>query len=101
MVSSTASRSRVELTAWLTSPRALSSLTERVSSAVRASSSLNSRTFSMAIAAWSAKVVTSSICLSVNGWTAVLQMEKTPMGTPSRIIGTPRIVRYPASVTPL
>ena len=27
----------------------------------------NSRTFSMAITAWSAKVVTNSICLSVNG----------------------------------
>ena len=29
--------------------------------------SSNSRTFSIAITAWSAKVVTSSICLSVNG----------------------------------
>src|SRR5271167_3704632 len=31
------------------------------------------RTFSMAIAAWSAKVVTSSICLSVNGRTCERQ----------------------------
>ena len=31
--------------------------------------SSNSRTFSIAITAWSAKVVTSSICLSVNGRT--------------------------------
>ena len=34
---------------------------------VRACTSSNSRTFSIAITAWSAKVVTSSICLSVNG----------------------------------
>ena len=31
--------------------------------------SLNSRTFSMAITAWTAKVSSSSICLSENGWT--------------------------------
>ena len=37
------------------------------SSRVRACTSSNSRTFSIAITAWSAKVVTSSICLSVNG----------------------------------
>ena len=36
-------------------------------SRVRACTSSNSRTFSMAITAWSAKVVTNSICLSVNG----------------------------------
>ena len=34
-------------------------------------SSLNSRTFSMAITAWSAKVLSSLICLSVNGRTSV------------------------------
>ena len=33
----------------------------------RACTSSNSRTFSIAITAWSAKVVTNSICLSVNG----------------------------------
>ena len=38
-----------------------------VSSRVRACTSSNSRTFSIAITAWSAKVVTSSICFSVNG----------------------------------
>ena len=36
-------------------------------SRVRASTLSNSRTFSIAITAWSAKVVTNSICLSVNG----------------------------------
>ena len=34
-------------------------------------SSLNSRTFSMAITAWSAKVLSRSICLSVKGRTSV------------------------------
>ena len=38
---------------------------------MRACTSSNSRTFSIAITAWSAKVVTSSICLSVNGSTLV------------------------------
>ena len=38
-----------------------------VSSRFRASSSANSRTFSIAITAWSAKVSSSAICLSVNG----------------------------------
>ena len=37
--------------------------------AVRACTSSNRRTFSIAITAWSAKVSTSSICLSVNGRT--------------------------------
>ena len=37
------------------------------SSRVRACTSSNRRTFSIAITAWSAKVVTSSICFSVNG----------------------------------
>ena len=34
-------------------------------------SSLNSRTFSMAITAWSAKVSSSAICFSVNGRTSM------------------------------
>ena len=38
-----------------------------VNSVVRACTSSNSRVFSMAITAWSAKVVTNSTCLSVNG----------------------------------
>ena len=40
-----------------------------VRSLLRASSSLNRRTFSMAITAWSAKVSISWICLSLNGRT--------------------------------
>ena len=51
MVDSTVSRSSVELTACPTSPSALSSPTDRVSCVVRASSSLNSRTFSIAMTA--------------------------------------------------
>ncbi len=51
MVERTVSRSSVELTACPTSPSARSSPTDRVSAAVRACSSLNSRTFSMAMTA--------------------------------------------------
>ena len=65
------------------------------SSRVRASTLSNSRTFSIAIAAWSAKVVTSSICLSVNGRTSRRVNARTPIGLPSRNIGTPRMVRKP------
>ena len=49
------------------------------SSRVRASTLSNKRTFSIAIAAWSAKVVTSSICLSVNGRTSVRVNVSTPI----------------------
>ena len=49
--------------------------TEAARSRLRACTSSNSRTFSIAITAWSAKVVTSSICLSVNG-RAVLRVNK-------------------------
>ena len=41
-----------------------------VVSSVRWRSSLSSRAFSMAITAWAAKLLTSSICLSVNGCTS-------------------------------
>ena len=44
--------------------------------------SLNSRTFSIAITAWSAKVSRSVICLSVKGRTSVRRIRMTPMGTP-------------------
>src|SRR5260370_41004057 len=49
-------------------------------SRVRACTSSNSRTFSIAITAWSAKVVTSSICLSVNGSTVLRVKTSTPVG---------------------
>ena len=80
-------QSSVELTAWLTSPSARSSPTDRVSSRVRAWTSSNRRTFSIAITAWSAKVVTSSICLSVNGRRVALDSTMTPMGFPRAAAG--------------
>ena len=58
-------------------------------------SSLSKRAFSIAITAWSAKVVTSSICLSVNGLTSPRLSKKTPIVAPSRRSGTPRIVLNP------
>ena len=48
------------------------------------SSSSRPRTFSIAITAWSAKVLTSSICLSVNGRTTRRRVTSTPIGCPSR-----------------
>jgi hypothetical protein len=57
--------------------------------------SLKSRTFSIAITAWSAKVLTSSICLSLNGRTSVRRMLITPITLSSRINGTDRMVRKP------
>jgi len=56
---------------------------------VRAFTSSNSRTFSIAITAWSAKVVTNSICVSVKGRTCWRHKMITPMGVPSRMSGTP------------
>src|SRR5262245_58389899 len=61
--------------------------------AVRACTSSNSRTFSIAITAWSANVVASSICLSVNGRTVDRCNTITPMAVPSRRSGTPSMVR--------
>ncbi len=92
---STVSSSSVELTACPTSPRAVSCPTERVSASVRASSSLNSRTFSMAIAAWSAKVMRSTSWTFGIGPGAAQPTTIAPSGRPSRIIGTPSMRRQP------
>ena len=88
MVLSTVWRSRVELTAWPTSPSALSSPTDRANSRVRASSSWNNRTFSMAITAWSANVSSSLICAGVKGRTSVRRAYSVPMSSPCRRRGT-------------
>ena len=55
--------------------------------------SSNNRTFSIAITARSAKVLTSSICFSVNGSTVARVKVKTPMESRSRNSGTPGMVR--------
>ena len=47
----------------------------------------------MAMTAWSAKVVTSSICLSVKGWTSGLCSAEDADQTSSRSMGTPSKVR--------
>ena len=54
--------------------------------------SLNRRTFSIAITAWSAKLVTTSICFSVNG-ALLLLSEIRPIASPSRSIGTASTAR--------
>ena len=45
-------------------------------------SSWNSRTFSMAITAWSAKVSSSLICAGVKGRTSVRRALSNPMSSP-------------------
>ena len=47
----------------------------------------------MAMTAWSAKVVTNSICFSVKGLIEIRNKVTTPIGTPSRNSGTPSIER--------
>ena len=78
-----------------TSDVAVCCSSDSASSRVRCCSASNKRTFSIAITAWSAKVVTSSICLSVNGRTVLRCKTMTPIGMPSRNSGTPSIVRMP------
>jgi hypothetical protein len=73
----------------------LADLTECARSRVRACTSSKSRTFSIAMTAWSAKVSASSICASVNGLTVIRPSSTTPMGLPSRSSGTPRKVLTP------
>ena len=55
--------------------------------------SFNSRAFSIAITAWSAKVARSSICRSVNGLTVWRASPNTPIGSPPRSIGAHNTVR--------
>ena len=78
IVVSTSSRSRLELTAWLTSPSARSSSTDCASCRLRCSSSWTSWTFRIAITPWAANVVTSSIVRSSNGSTSDRQSTITP-----------------------
>ena len=63
-------------------------------SAVRSRTSLNRRSVSMAITAWSANVDISSICAGVNGIGLSRVSASTPIGSPSRISGTPSMARY-------
>ena len=96
IASNTGASSPCELVITLsTSEVAVCCSSASASSRVRACSSSNSRTFSIAITAWSAKVVTSSICLSVNGATVVRISTMTPIGLPSRSSGMPSTVRLP------
>src|SRR5262249_20957618 len=71
------------------------------SSALRSCNSLNNRTFSMAIAAWLAKVSSSLICLSLNGRTSSRRMRIAPMAFPSRSNGVAKVVCWPVAWTAL
>ena len=65
--------------------------TDRVSSAVRARTPVNRRTFSMAITAWLANVWRSAICFSVKVRTSSRAMTITPMGVPSAASAPPAL----------
>ena len=69
-----------------------------LSSRVRACTSSKSRVFSIAITAWSAKVVISSISCCVNGSTAARVRKMEPIVDPSRISGAARALRKPPSL---
>ena len=98
-VSSTARRSKVErLMTLSTSAVAVCCCKDSVSSRVRAFSASNRRTFSIAITAWSAKVWSSTTCLSENGATRSRATTIAPMAAPSCSMGTARAVRYPIVV---
>ena len=53
---------------------------------------LNRRTFSIAITAWSAKVVSRSICLRLNGRFSRRRITSTPMASSSRRSGVASVV---------
>ena len=59
-------------------------------------SSFSSRVFSMAITACLAKLLSSSICLSLNGRTSCRYTEMVPISSVSRSIGTMASDRAPA-----
>src|SRR5215467_7423191 len=71
---------------WLAISRASTVL---ASSRVRACTSSNSREFSIAMTAWSAKVLTSSIWRSVNGHASARRIKITPIASPAWTRGTP------------
>jgi hypothetical protein len=56
----------------------------------------NRRVFSMAITAWSAKVWSSAICLSLKSLASMRRSLITPIAAPERIRGTAAIVRKPS-----
>src|SRR6266540_2821453 len=68
-----------------------------VRSRLRASSSVNRRTFSMAMTAWSANVWSRASCLAENGSTSILNRSIVPMGTPSRSKGVATMARWPSA----
>jgi hypothetical protein len=68
----------------------LPDLAERAELAHRLGQLVEQRTFSIAMTAWSANVVTSSTCLSVNGSTRVFHSTITPSSVSPASIGTAR-----------
>ena len=78
------------------SPVAVCCSSASVSSRLRASSSSNSRAFSMAMTAWSANVFRRAICLSVKGRTSRRHMTRAPMARRCAAGGPPGWCGSPA-----
>ena len=94
MVASTVSRSSVELTAWLTSPSARSSPTDRVRSCVRASSSCEQADVldrDHRLVGEGLEQLDLPARRRVRGWIRATAID--PMGSPSRSIGTASTLR--------
>ena len=68
---------------------------DSVSSRLRACSSLKSRTFSIAITAWSAKVLSNAISFSLNGAGLARITRIAPSALPSRSSGAAAAARTP------
>src|SRR5262249_28320437 len=81
-----------ELMTCSTSEVAVCRSSDSVKSRVRACTSSNSRAFSIAITAWSAKVLSSVICFSVNGLTSKRRIKIAPIGSPCRNNGAASVV---------
>jgi hypothetical protein len=93
IVDSTSSRSRLELTASPTAPSASSWSTLRPSSPPRSSSALTRPAVWTAIAAWAAKLLSSSTARSLNGSTWLRHTDRTPTASSPTSMGAPRMDR--------
>src|SRR5262249_25377826 len=81
-----------------TSPVAVCCSNASVRSRFRTCSSWNNRTFSIAMTAWSAKILRSAICFSVKGRTSVRRITMAPIGSPLHSSGVARKGRMPRGI---
>ena len=85
---------RISLVAVCCSSASLTWAWACVSASFLCCSSVSRRAFSIAITAWSAKVPSSATCCGENIPTSAPVTLIAPIGTPSRSMGTDRMLRY-------